>query len=210
MRKDKIDQAGTELLKLCRLVSETGLVSGVGRNISIRMEDRIYTTQTGCSLRDIREEEIVCVDMDGNVLTGGKPTKDIGMHLGILGHRADISVVLHVHGPHIIAASALMAPGEDTLPPLTPGFVYFAHPLVMTTFLVPGSKELTRAATDHFSGSASRALLLQNHGLVTVGKDIREALNIAEEIDEAAKIFLFTKGKGKKLSEEDINLVREL
>ncbi len=64
------------------------------------------------------------------------------------------------------------------------------------------------ATTEQFSNSACRALLLQNHGLVTVGEDFQEAINIAEEIDEAARIYLLTDGKAKAISEEDVRKIK--
>ncbi len=60
----------------------------------------------------------------------------------------------------------------------------------MLHFLLPGSEELARAVRKILPGTSTRAVLPQNHGLVTVGKDFEEALNIAEEIDEAAKVFV--------------------
>ena len=151
---------------------------------------------------------VVTLDQKGKVLEGGVPTKDVGVHMGILGIRPQINVVCHVHGAFIIAASALMDPGPDALPPITPGFAYFAHPLRMVPFSVPGTKDLANATADEFSHPACRALLLQNHGLVTVGENFEEAVNIAEEIDEAARIYLMTDGKAKAISVENVRKIK--
>ncbi|NIR17684.1 MAG: class II aldolase/adducin family protein, partial [Desulfobacterales bacterium] len=51
-------------------------------------------------------------------------------------------------------------------------------------------------------------LLLQNHGLVTTGENLEEAVNIAEEIDEAARIYLMTDGKAKAISVEDVRKIK--
>jgi len=194
----------------CRLLYNAELVRGVGGNISERVGDEVYVTPSGYSLRDITPDDVVTVDMEGSVLNEGTPTKDIDMHLGILRARPDINVVCHVHGAFIIAASTLLDPGQDALPPLTPGFVYFAHPLNMIPFMVPGSTELAGTVTGHFSEPARRALLLQNHGLVTVGESFQEALNIAEEIDEAVRIYLLTNGRAKSIPPDDIKKIKDL
>lgn len=167
-------------------------------------------TPTGFSLRDITPDVVVTVSRKGRVIGEGAPSKDVALHLGVIGARADIHVVCHVHGPYLIALSTMVTPGPDVLPPLTPGFVYFAYPLRMLPFLVPGSGDLAESAAGHFSDPSKRALLLQNHGLVTVGADFQKALNIAEEIDEAARIFVLTGGKASVISEKDVARIKAL
>ncbi|UCF57027.1 MAG: class II aldolase/adducin family protein [Deltaproteobacteria bacterium] len=193
----------------CRLLYDRHLVTGVGGNVSVRVGDKIFITPSGFSLRGLRPDMVVTVDEEGRVLEGDIPTKDVGVHLGILGIRPDTNVVCHVHGAFIIAASALMDPGPDALPPLAPGFAYFAHPLTMIAFMVPGTKEFAKATIEQFSNSTCRALLLQNHGLVTVGGNFEEALNIAEEIDEAARIYLLTNGRAQAISVENVRKIKK-
>ena len=198
-----------EFCFFCRLLYDRHLVTGVGGNVSARVGDKIIITPSGFSLRGLRPDMLVTVDEVGSVLDEGTPTKDVGVHLGILGIRPDTTVVCHVHGASIIAASALMDPGPDTLPPVTPGFAYFAHPLTMIPFMVPGTKGFVKACIEQFSNSACRALLLQNHGLVTVGENFEEAVNIAEEIDEAARVYLFTKGRARAISAENVRKIKK-
>ena len=194
----------------CRLLHESNLVAGSGGNLSVRVGDRIFITPSGYSLRDISPEIVVTVNEEGRVLDGDAPTKDMEMHLGILCERTEINVVCHVHGAYIIAVSTLISPGPDAFPPVTPGFAYFAHPLQMLPFMVPGTKELAIAAAQHFSNPGCGALLLQNHGLVTIGESFREALNMAEEIDEAARIYILTNGKAKAIPAEEVSRIKNL
>ena len=206
MGKDQVSKEG--FCHFCRLLYDRHLVTGVGGNVSTRMGGNVLITPSGYSLRDLRQDAVVTLDQKGRVLEGGVPTKDVAVHMGLLGIRPDINVVCHIHGAFIIAASTLMDPGPDALPPITPGFAYFAHPLTMIPFRVPGTKEFAGATTEQFSLSACRALLLQNHGLVTVGEDFEEAINIAEEIDEAARIYLLTDGKAKAISAEEVRKIK--
>lgn len=184
-----------ELCFFCHLLYERHLATGTGGNITARHEDRILCTPSGVSLRTVEPASICVVDMNGKRMEGASPTKEMGMHLGILKIRPEINVVFHLHGAHIIAASTLLHPGPDALPPLTPGFVYHAHPVPMLPFMIPGSRDLGKAAAESLSTPFTHALLLQNHGLVTVGKDFEAALNMAEEVDEAARIYVLTRGK---------------
>jgi len=206
MSKNQISKE--DFCLFCRLLYDRHLVTGVGGNVSARIGDRFFITPSGHSLRGLKPDLVVTLDQKGRVLEGGLPTKDVDVHTGILGIRPDINVVCHVHGAFIIAASTLMDPGPDALPPITPGFAFFAYPLAMIPFVVPGTKEFARAATEQFSQSTCLALLLQNHGLVTVGKSFEEAVNIAEEIDEAARIYLMTEGKARPISAEDVHKIK--
>ncbi len=202
MNKSQISKE--DFCLFCRLLYDRHLVTGVGGNVSARVGDKFFITPSGYSLRGLNPDLVVTLDQKGRVLEGGVPTKDVEVHMGILGRRPGINVVCHVHGAFIIAASALMDPGPDALPPITPGFAFFAYPLAMVPFTVPGTKELAKATAEQFSHPTCVALLLQNHGLVTVGKSFEEAVNIAEEIDEAARIYLMTDGKARAISAEDV------
>ena len=197
-----------EFCSYCHLLYHRGLVAGVGGNLSVRVQRGIYITPSGFSLREVSPEQVVRINESRNVLEGGIPTSDKILHLNILNDRSDINVVCHTHGAFIVAASCILDPGPSSLPPLTPGFVYFSYPLPLVPFYVPGSEDLAKATAEKVRQGDCSAILLQNHGLVTLGRDFSEALNIAEEIDEAARIFVLTYGKASHIPEEDIEKIK--
>ena len=199
-----------DFCRFCRLLYERHFVSGTGGNISVLAGEEIFVTPSGGSLRDMVPEMVVTLDKEGRVMGDGIPTKDVDVHLGILRVRPGVRVVCHVHGPHLIAASALLDPGPDVLPPLTPGFVYFIHPLPMIPFMAPGTKALSEAAIAEFRNPSRFALLLQNHGLITVGGHLEEAINMAEEVDEVARIYLLTRGRARAIPDEQIGKIKAL
>ncbi len=193
-----------EFCRFCRLLYNRHLVTGIGGNVASRAGEGIYLTPSGYSLRDIKPHLVVTVDDHGEVLEGGMPTTEAKMHLKLLQMKAHFNAVCHVHGAHIVAATTLLRPGPDSLPPLTPGFVFLAHPLPMIPFFVPGSERLSQNVSKAFSQTDTPALLLQNHGLVTLGRDLQEALNVAEEVEEAAKVFVLTRGKARAIPSEHL------
>ena len=199
-----------EFSDFCNSLYQRNLVCGVGGNVSVKYNEKLFITPSGYSLGEINPDVIVSVNMEAQVMDGGTPSKDTGMHLVIYKERSDVNTVCHVHGASLIAFSTLINPGKDVLPPLTPGFVYLAHPLAMLPFIMPGSEELSESVKEIFSSSTCRALLLQNHGLVTVGKTFQEAINVAEEIDEAVKIWLQTGGKGKIIPDDGVTSIKRL
>jgi ribulose-5-phosphate 4-epimerase/fuculose-1-phosphate aldolase len=191
----------------CRHLYERRLVTGVGGNLALRVGKTTYLSPSGYSLGNLRPEKVIRLKNGRYLPRGLKVTQDANMHLAILDARPDVQAVCHVHGASIIAASTLLTPGPDSLPALTPGFAFFAYPLTMLPFLAPGSEKLARAVCEILSVAASRAVLLKNHGLVTVGETFQEALDIAEEIDEAAKIYVLTSGKARPIPAEDIKKI---
>ena len=193
-------------VRFCKILYDRELVGGVGGNIAMRDHDHILVTPTNRSLGHLEPNDVVVVDSDGQPIGPGKPSKELNMHLAVLRHHPEATVVCHAHGPYIVAASALLEPGDDSLPPLTPGYTCYAYPMPMVPFALPGSTELADMVEEKMKGR--RAVLLQNHGLVTVGATWEEALNIAEEIDESARVFVLTHGQARPITEEMRALIR--
>jgi len=207
---DNPSDSKEEFCRFCHLLYERHLASGVGGNIAARSGNSILLTPTDYSLRDLHPNIVSVINEKGLLVEGEKPTKEANMHLRVLRQRPDINVVFHLHGPHIIAASTMFKPGPSTLPALTPGFIYYAYPLPMLPFMVPGTGDLAKAVTQKLSGNGAYAVLLKSHGLVTVGKSFEEALNIAEEIDEAARVYLLTGGKATPIPAGNIDIIKSL
>ncbi len=202
------EATGESFVEFCRLLYKRDLTCGIGGNVSVISGDIIMTTPSGLSLRDMTIDDIVLVKPDGELVEDNAcPTKEFLMHSRIFEARNDVKVVCHVHGIYLITASTQMTSGNNSLPPLTPGFCFFAYPLAMLPFHVPGTQELADAVARHFAGAKTMALLLQNHGLITVGTDMRQALNIAEEINEAAQVFVLSGGKFSMIPDEDVNRI---
>ena len=210
IQKGDVSPSREDFCRFCHILYERHLATGVGGNVAARSGKRIFLTPSGYSLRDVQPHRVSVLDSKGVLIEGEMPTKEANMHLGVLRARSDVTVVFHLHGPYIIAASTLFDPGSSTLPALTPGFVYYAYPLKMLPFFVPGSDDLAKGVTDVLSDKGTCAVLLKNHGLVTIGKDFREALNIAEEIEEAARVYVLTAGKASVIPLKDVEMIQAL
>lgn len=192
-------QARQAFVDSCQLLYDRGLVAGVGGNIAVKHRDTVLLTPTNRSLRGLKPEDVVAVDMDGRPIGSGKPSKETTMHLAVLRVHPEANVVFHVHGSYIIAASCMLDVGDDSLPALTPGYTCYAYPMPMAPFALPGSPELVEQVARCIEGR--RAVLLQNHGLVVWGKDLDEALDITEEVEEAAQVFVLSGGRAKPIPE---------
>ena len=186
-------------VEFCRLLYDRELVAGIGGNVAAKHGDAVLVTPTNRSLRGLTPEDVVAVDAAGAALGPGRPSKEIGMHLAVLRAHPSANVVVHAHGSYLIAASCMLEPGDDSLPPLTPGYTCFAYPMPMLPFALPGSTQLVKSVAGAIEGR--RAVLLQNHGLVVWGEDFDEALDITEEIEESAQVFVLSAGKARPIPE---------
>ena len=88
-----------EIINISNEIYDKGLVSGKSGNISARFKgengDIIAITPTLKSLSNLSEKEIVIVDLDGNILTKGKPSSEVNMHLEIYKKRSDVNGIVH-------------------------------------------------------------------------------------------------------------------
>ena len=93
-----------EIVKISHELYKRQLVSGKAGNISVRTKlenkDIIAISPTLKSLKDLKEEEIVLVDLEGNVLTKGKPSSEVNLHLEIYKARNDVNAIVHTHSPY--------------------------------------------------------------------------------------------------------------
>ena len=191
----------SRLIEVCHMLHSTGKVSGSGGNVSIRSAGGIWITPTGVSLGDVREDNLVFLRPDGSFDGEIHPSKEWRMHLGCYEVRQDIQALVHVHSLYAVALSCLLRPG-DKIPAYFPGYVMRVNDLPMVPYLKPGCPELARQVGEIIAKRNS--VLLCNHGVVTVGKEMSQALNIMEEIEENAQLFFILNGRGHAMSDDAI------
>lgn len=191
-------QARQELVGVCHKVHDRGMVSGSGGNISVRIGDHVLITPTGRALGALKPEELVKTDLQGNVLGPGKPSKEHYLHLACYLERPEITTVVHVHSVYAVAVSCLRnLDFSVTMPVYTPGYRVRVGHLPCVSYYKPGSPELARSVREVIK--TRNSVLLANHGVVTVGTALEEALNIAEEIEENAHLTLLLGERGRPL-----------
>lgn len=174
-----------EVIKTSNEIYEKGLVSGKSGNISVRFtkknQDIIAITPTLKSLSDLREEDIVLVDFDGNILTKGKPSSEVNMHLEIYKKRNDIKAIVHTHSPYATG----FAFSSKKLKRLE-GFGAINKPYISDIeYEKPGTDELAKSASEGIKDED--VLILKNHGVICVGENLKEAKLLAVFVEETAK-----------------------
>ena len=174
-----------EIIDVGKNIYDKGLISGKAGNISARFklgsEDLIGITPTLKSLANLSEEDIVLVDLDGNILTKGKPSSEVNMHIEIYKKRPDINAIVHTHSPYATGFSF----SNKKIRRLE-GFGEIKDQyLPEIDYAKPGTDELALKASENIGNSD--VLVLKKHGVICVGENIKEAESLAIFIEESAK-----------------------
>lgn len=179
-----------EIIDVGNNIFSKNLVSGKSGNISMRFKtsngDVVAITPTLTSLANLKPEDIVLVDLDGNLLTNGKPSSEVNMHLEIYKKRDDVNGIVHTHSPYATG----FAFSNKKIKRLE-GFGEIKNQyLPDIEYEKPGSSELAQKASEGIKDSD--VLVLKNHGIICVSKNLKEAESLAVFIEESAKTQFVT------------------
>ena len=189
-----------DLIKYSRALYDRRLVYASGGNTSVRVGDHIWITQTGAVLGDLSEADL-SISLEGKVLEGGSPSKELGMHLAMYQARPEANAVIHVHPTFAIAYSTLTKEETlDAIPAYTAAFYLRAGRVPMIDYYPSGSEELHHTVAK--LAPVYHAILLRQHGVIVAAKDMGEAMGTIEEIEQCSRIALLTGGEGYPITQE--------
>ncbi len=198
-----------EFVEIGRRMYQKNFIIGTEGNLSCRLtEGRLLATVSGVCKWELREEDVVIIDEQGNVLEGkGKPSTEIKMHLEVYRQRPDVQAIVHAHPPYVIALSLVGFRWEVAYMPesaLMLGAVPVAPYARPSTHQVP---ESIREPIRH-----SDVVVLERHGSLTVGKTLKEAYFKLETLEHTARIIwlAYQLGHPKPLPPEEIGELMKL
>jgi L-fuculose-phosphate aldolase len=201
----EVDDIRQELCRYSAYLKQRGLTSATGGNVSYRVGDDMWISPTGCVMDELEVEDWVKVSL----LTGeayphkSRPSSEVVMHREIFLARSDVLSIMHSHPPHVIALSLL---GIEIKPIGSEAPISLGERIPLIPYEIPTSPMLGRAVAEY--SKKFNVMVLENHGLVTLGKNNRDAYNRTELTEEIAKImcYAFSLGKGEPRwpSEKDI------
>jgi len=174
-----------ELVWLNRALPEYGLVTWTSGNVSVRDPETGYVAikASGVKFADLTPKSMVVVDLDGNVLDGAlKVSSDTASHLYVYRHRPDVNGVVHTHSNY---ATAFAAVGKSIPVYLTAHGDEFGCEIPCGGFALIGGEEIGKIIIE--SIGPSRAVLLKNHGVFTVGPTGEAAVKAAVMVEDIAK-----------------------
>lgn len=180
-----------------------GLAPAASGNISLRRGDDVVLTPTGSRLGALDPATLSVIGLDGSATAGRAPSKEWPLHLAVYRVRPDARAIVHLHAPASVAVSCLAdLDPDDAIPAYTAYRVMRIGRLPLVGYLPPGDPGLGDAA-GRLAQDAGRGLLLANHGLVAWGRDLDEAIAVAEEIESAASLHLRLDGRAVRLLTDD-------
>jgi L-fuculose-phosphate aldolase len=179
-----------------RVCVKQGLIRSTDGNISIRLDaDRILITPSGLYKRRLKPNQVLVIDSQGQLIRGRgklKPSTEMLLHLEAYRQREDIGAVLHAHPPYSTALTIAGIPFPIDIVPEVPVLL---GEVPTAPYATPGTPELALSIRDPIKNHD--AVLLGNHGSLTVGKTLEEALIALERMELAAQLYYLAYNLGK-------------
>lgn len=189
-----VNDIRTELCDYSARLKQRGLTSSTGGNVSYRVGEDMWISPTGCVMDELKVEDWVKVSL----ATGehyphrSRPSSELVLHREVFLNRPDVNAIFHSHPPHVIALSLL---GIEIKPLGSEAPIFLGDRIPLIPYEIPTSPLLGRAVASY--AKDFNVMVLENHGLVTLGKNNREAYNRTELIEELAKIMCIAYSLGK-------------
>ncbi|MBI3221711.1 MAG: class II aldolase/adducin family protein [Nitrosomonadales bacterium] len=181
-----------QLLTTSQRMLELGLNRGTSGNASVRDGDGLLITPSALSVAEMTPDSMVRLDLQGNVLQGGKPSSEWRFHCDILAARPEIGAVVHAHSPYATTIACLRkdVPAVHYMIAMAGG-----DTIRCTPYAVFGEQGLSDHALEALQGR--KACLLGNHGMIALGKDLAEALAVAVEVEFLCELYWRTLQAGE-------------
>jgi len=204
----KLELERKKIMEFGKKLVDSGLTKGTGGNLSIYNPDEelMAISPSGIPYYDIRLEDIVVMDLEGNVVEGSrKPSSEYEMHKIFYEKRDDIYSVVHCHSIYSTTISIL----REDIPASHYMIALAGNNVRCAEYATYGSMQLAENA---FEGMKDRyGVLLANHGLLTGADCIENAFNTAEELEYVAETYYRARSIGEPviLDDDEMELMKE-
>jgi 3-dehydro-4-phosphotetronate decarboxylase len=187
------------LVELAASLFARGFSVGSAGTIRVRLDDGYLITPTNSCLGRLDPTRLSRLDAGFRHVGGDKPSKEVFMHRAFYTARADAGAVVHLHSTMATAVACLPdVDADNPIPPLTPYFVMrVGRHMPIVRYYRPGDPAMEPAI--QAGAQDARAVLLANHGPVVSGKTLTDAVYAAEELEEAARLFLLLRNAAPRL-----------
>lgn len=186
------------MLKYGLYLDRYGLITLSGGNLSMRLPDgNFLVTPSGMIYEDMELSDFVIVDKAGAVVEGHRrPSVDTMGLLYIFNNRPDINAAIHTHQPYATAIGLI----QDEFPCNLTTLANAAHGSVkVAPYAATATEEFGVAAVNYLNDQL--AVILKHHGLVGVGKDLKQALYACVYTEEAAKTYFVARAMSPNVAE---------
>lgn len=202
-------QLRNELAEITQEIYHKGYTPPLNGNLSVRLDERhILITPSYVCKKLVTPDNVLKVTMDLEVVgSGQKPSIETGMHLAIYKARPEIMGIIHAHPKSASVFAVAQQPIDVSI---MPEAVYLLGEIKCIDYYMPGSKELKDAVGA--SAQGYDAFLLYNHGMITVGRNLCEALYRLETLELCAELELraLALGGAKRIVGSEIDRLMEV
>ena len=209
-QRAKIAMASAELAELHQALVTNGLVVWTGGNVSARIRvegesDVFVIKPSGVAYEDLDAAAMVVCDVDGNLIEGTRsPSSDTAAHAYVYRNMPEVGGVVHTHSNY---ATAWAARGEAIPCVLTAQADEFGGEIPVGPFAIIGDDSIGRGIVETLTSHRSPAVLMQNHGVFTIGATPKAAVKAAVMCEDVAKTthLAVTLGAPKPISPANID-----
>jgi ribulose-5-phosphate 4-epimerase/fuculose-1-phosphate aldolase len=171
-----------------------GYAFGSTGNLSVRVEDQVWITPTGASLKGLAPGQLARIDLHGVSQNENRPSKEFPFHLAVYRQRQEVQAIIHLHSIYTVALSCLeFFDPDNPIPQLTPYYFMRVAPLAVLPYFRPGSLALAEAVES--AAPLHNCMLLRNHGLICAGSSMSEAVDRTEELEQTAHLYFLLRGE---------------
>lgn len=186
-----IQKVRKEVSDLHQELVDNELVVWTGGNVSGRVKftdgspDLFVIKPSGVRYDQLGAEEMVVCDLDGNVVEGKRsPSSDTAAHAYVYRHMPEVNGVVHTHSNYACAWAAV---GREIPCVLTAMADEFGGPIPVGPFAIIGDDSIGKGIVETLTGHRSPAILMQNHGVFTIGDSPKSAVKAAVMCEDVAK-----------------------
>jgi L-ribulose-5-phosphate 4-epimerase len=194
----------------CNLeLPKNGLVKMTNGNVSGRDPETnlVVIKPSGHKYEDLTPHDLVVVDLEGSIVEGQlKPSTDTATHLYVYRHRPDVFGISHTHSPHATSFAVLGRP----IPPCMTASAMLGGEIPLGSYAAVGGEAIGKEIVEKIGRSL--AIVMQNHGVFTIGPSATVAAKMAVEVEEIAKTIHLAMQLGEPivLTEEQIGEMAHL
>lgn len=195
----RLPELRTEVFRLHAHLPNNNLVAWTSGNVSARDPETglVVIKPSGLAYAELTPESMIIVDTDGQVVEGDlAPSSDTLSHCAIYRARSDVGGIVHTHSRFATAFAAL---GQPIPCVLTAMADEFGGPIPCGGFALIGGEEIGEVVVRSLAASRSPAVLLQNHGVFTIGKTALAAVKAAVMTEDVAATVWLARQVGEPL-----------
>ena len=176
-----------QIVEIGNRIWTRGYVAANDGNISVKINDEeVLTSPTGVSKGFMTTDMIIKIDLDGNVISGSsnyRPSSEAKMHLEVYRERPDIKSVVHAHPPYCTSFAVAGIPLNKCV---LPEAIIVIGSVPIAEYGLPSTMEIPEKIRPHIK--TSDAILLANHGALTMGNSLINAYYKMETLEHTAHI----------------------